>query len=55
MLSNIMQKRNDTEDDRSLKGNLGKRFDENSDFVKGIGTKLRTEKIVSRKEEITSI
>lgn len=55
MLSNIIWKRNDTEDGRLLKGNLGERFDENSDFVKRIGIKLRAEKIVSRKEETTSM
>jgi len=40
MLTNIIWKRNEGEDDRLPKGNLGKISDESSDFVKGIRIKL---------------
>lgn len=45
ILTNIMWKRNETEDDNSPKRNLGKRFDEPPDFVKGIRIKLEQKNI----------
>lgn len=36
MFTNIIWKRNNLEDDRLPKGNLGKRFDEASEFMKGM-------------------
>ena len=44
-LTDIIWKRNDTEDDRLPKGNLGKRFDETSDFMKGLRIKSEQKNI----------